>query len=311
MAKKEPKMLFLLLLYCLSCHQQSTYVKPILQEQQISSLIRESIDEFSSTAGSAVEYGEPGSLVNLYSGKVHSFLSSMQNILDSGEDSEELILSEYNIDMLLNNREVLQAILEHPEYLESVLAVHPDNEPRRIISEIHLIHIIPMPNGQYVLGFSTSSWMVPEAVYFLFGVENGIEENPLIFTAVNGYRLQTVDDKQLRTLNIKDSLAVSGGVYYDYNKENDYFYFLDGKISRAYSSLKYSLVNGQLVLEEQLTGIRQMSESNDFVIVHFVRQANQFTNVSSIECPSPIAFSDVQDGSSLVDACARKELSEE
>jgi len=249
--------------------------------------------------------------VNLYSGKVYSFLSSMQKIVDLGEDAEGLNFSSYNFDMLLENQIVLQEILEHPEYLESVVAAYPYKDPESAISEIRLIHIVPMSNGQYILGFLTSTGMVPEAVYFLFSIENGMEDNPLIFTAVNGYRSQTIDSNQLQIFNIEDSLAVSGGVYYDYDKENDYFYFLNGQISRAYSSLKYSLVDGQLILEEQITGVRQMSESNEFVVVHFVRQANQFTNVSSIECQSPIAFSDVQDGSSLVDACERKELSGE
>ena len=310
MVNKAPKIFSVLLMGCLSCHSQATYSEIEFQSRDISNLTKGYFSEVDLVNPDTIQYGETGSLVNLYSGKVYSFLSSMQKIVDLGEDAEELNFSSYNFDMLLRNQMVLQEIIEHPEYLESVVKAYPYRDPESAISEMRLIHIVPMSNGQYILGFLTSTGMVPEAVYFLFSIENGIEDNPLIFTAIDSYRSQTVDSNQLQTFNIEDSLAVSGGAYYDYKKENDYFYFLDGKRSRAYSSLKYSLINGQLVLEEQITGVRQMSESNDFAIVHFVRQANQFTNVSSIECQSSIAFSDIQDGSSLVDACEREDLSD-
>lgn len=302
MTCKAPKIFFVLLSCCLSCHHQTTYAEANLHFMKFSNLIEEYSTELGSAVANNIQYGESGSLVNIYSDKVYSFLNSMQKIIDFGEDAEGLNFQYYNVDMLSRNQVVLQEILEHPEYLEGVVEAYPYEAPEGTTAEIRLIHIIPMPDDQYVLGFLTSIGMVPESAYFLFSIKNGIEEDPL--------RLTALDNNQLQIINSGGSSFI-GKPFYDYEGENEYFYFLYGKRSRAYSSLKYSLVDGQLVLEEQITGVRQMSESNDFVIVHFVRQANQFTNVSSIECQSPIAFSDVQDGSSLVDACERKELSGE
>ncbi|MEM0980950.1 MAG: hypothetical protein AAGH78_11835 [Cyanobacteria bacterium P01_H01_bin.58] len=315
MSKKELKTLSVLMLCCWSCHQQLAYVEISLQTQQIPSLVkksvdefRESVNEFSLETASTVEYGEPGSLVNLYSDKVHSFLSSMQKVIDFGENAEGLNFT-YPVHVLSSNQEVLQRIIEHPEYLESVIEVYPYRDPESALAEIRLVYIVPMHDGQYILGFLTSIGMVPETVFFLFSIENGIGKTPLRLTAVNGYRSQAVDRNQLQILNIEGSLAVSGGVDYEYDRENDYFYFLDGKISRAYSNLKYALVNGQLVLEEEITGVRQMN--HEFLITNFVRQADQFISVSSIECSSPITFSDLQVDSSFADICERKEASEE
>ena len=283
----------------MSCYYRSTYTAMNSQVQQISALLVGSTMNLELISQpTIIEYGEAGSLLRLHSTKISSFLSTIQEIIELGDTVEGLNHRFYNVDNLLRNREVLEAILENPEYLEGVLEEYPPNYFESADGELRLVSIIPMPNDQYILEFLISTGLYqPINVYFLFSVKDGVEEDPLILTFINGR-----DKLEVERLN-PESSSVDGGSFYGDEDENEYFYFRTGRIGRAYIALKYSIDNGQLRLEEQITGVRRERPNDEEVfsyeITRRARQVNEWIEASRMECLSSMTFFDMKGGISL------------
>lgn len=310
-AYKAVSILGVLLYSCASLNQHSIGIKESVIINQLSDLLAGSNGNLKSESYSLVVRNEGNNrALNLYADKAVSFLSTIQSILQFGEDARDLNYSFYDIDLLLRNREVLEELLAHPEYLKNVIEGYPRGYFEDPDAELRLLTIIPMSEEQYILGFLTLDGITDrEHVYFLFSMENGIAESPLYFVFND-----SGDTPLIEQIN-PESASVSGHPIYTPDEENEYLYFLLGSVGQGYYSLRYSIDNDQLMLEEQITAARRQRQNDagvfPYSIVQYLRQGERLVKTSAIECPSPISTSDTVDGTSLLEACERNKLAKE
>ena len=149
----------------------------------------------------------------------------------------------------------MEIILDEPEDIQRAIDAYEREEEHIGKSlEIRLKKIIPLSNNQYILYFLKSPGLhTGSGVHFLFSIQNGISEEPLYLTRIRQNSLSDISAERFQA----DTPFVGGDPLFS-EDINGYFYFTNGSTRTQYSDFKYSLQNEQLVLEEQIIGVRSV-----------------------------------------------------
>lgn len=283
---KTLKIACVLLLPLAACESSdnSTYEK-IEKNYRILESISDPVAHLSSASYCVDEYNKIKFLNSGSTRREYDILCSIQNILVSGSSTEDVSYDSNTIERLLEYREVLVKILERPEDIQKITEVFSQEEDRTGKSlDIRLSKIIPLSGNQYILYFLNSFGLYSGiGLHFLFSIENGINEEPLYLSLVE----HDSPTQNLEISRIENDTPFIGGTPLLNEEPSEYFYFMSGSTRNQYWEFRYSLQNERLVLEEQIVGVR--SVSNDLYLINrFIRQGNIWKVIPAQECSSSI-----------------------